>query len=67
MTRNKILLALGLIVISGITFVCWQYRQDKEFSKNLECQKLGQYYNPKINECVEGSYCLAHSDDYWCK
>lgn len=67
MTRNKILLVFGLIVISGITFICWQYHQNSEFAKNIECQKLGKYYDPKINECADGSYCFVHSDNYWCK
>jgi len=72
-TRNKkiiigIEIIIGLVLISGIAFLCWQYHQNSEFTKNLECQKLGEqnYYNPAINECVDGSYCPSHPNDYWC-
>jgi len=69
MTRNKILLTLGLIIINGIIFICWQYHQNSEFTKNLECQRLGRYhyYNPVINECTDGSYCFLNPNRFWCK
>jgi len=72
-TRNKIITGIGIIIgltiISGITFACWQYHQDKEFDKKIECQKLGKdyYYNPAANECLDGNYCVAHPNNYWCK
>ena len=72
MTRNKkiiigIEIIIGLVLISGIAFVCWQYHQNSEFAKNIECQKLGRHYDPKINECADENYCLTYPDNYWCK
>ncbi len=66
---NKIIFGIGLIIISGITFACWQYHQNSDFAKNIECQKLGEhnYYNPEINECIDASYCFSHANDYWCR
>ncbi len=70
-TSSRIIIALGIIlevaILYRIIFTCWQYHQDKEFAKNLECKKLGQYYDPKSNECADENYCLIYPDNYWCK
>jgi len=72
--RNKeIIIGIGvivaLVIIGGVISACWQCHQDQEFTKHFQCQKLGDYfyYNPATNECLDGSYCIAHPDDYWCK
>ncbi len=59
MNRNKIItgigLIIGLVIVSGIGFACWQYHRNSEFAKNLECQKLEKYYyyNPATNACYD--------------
>lgn len=77
MTRNKIItgigIIVGLVIVSGIAFACWQYHQNSEFTKEIECQKLGKYYYyvPEFNECFFDKrltpHCISYPDDDWCK